>query len=358
MAKVLLFSDLHVHPHKKNYRRVDHCLQVVDWIFETAEKYKVSDILFGGDLFHDRKLIDVPTYQATFERFNKYLSMDKFDLYLLLGNHDIWLNEKTTVSSVYPFNALPRTRVIANPTRIKIAGSNWDFIPFTHNPVEALGELAKLPGKPEYAVGHIAVNNAVLHGRTYSENIMIEHDGDMVKVDAAIFAQYKRTFLGHYHIAQLLEHNVEYIGSPLELNFGEAGEEKHIILFNCDSNTRDYIENDFSPKHRKEQVTNVDDFLKNKDDLKNGFLKVVYDPSTVDTVDALRLRKEIESMGEGCLSFELVPKKVEVDEHQIYDASAILNQGDVVLSKYIDQVGDKGLDRDKLLKIGQMICNG
>jgi len=357
MSKVILWSDLHVHPHKKNYQRVEHCLAVVDWIFDTAKKYEVSEILFGGDLFHDRKAIDVPTYQATFQKFYDRLILDPWiKLYLLLGNHDIWLNEKSTISSVFPFSVLPGVTVISDPQRLQIAGASWDFIPFTHNPVETLAELAKLPGKPQYALGHIAVNNAVLHGRTFSENITIEHDGDMAKVDAAIFAKYKRTFLGHYHVAQVLEHGVEYIGSPLELNFGEAGDEKHIILFNCDSNRCDYIENDFSPKHRKEQVTNVDDFLKNKEDLKNGFIKIVYDPTTVDTVDALRLRKEVESMGE-CLSFELVPKKIEVDKHQIDDASAILNQGEMALSRYIDQVGDKGLDRDKLLKIGQLICN-
>lgn len=362
MSKVILWSDLHVHPHKKNYQRVEHCLAVVDWVFDTAKKYEVSEILFGGDLFHDRKAIDVPTYQATFQKFYERLT-DNFrrdpwiKLYLLLGNHDIWLNEKSTISSVFPFSALPGVTVISGPQRLQIAGASWDFIPFTHNPVEVLAELAKLPGEPQYALGHIAVNNAVLHGRTFSENITIEHDGDMVKVDANIFSKYKRTFLGHYHVAQVLEHGVEYIGSPLELNFGEAGDEKHIILFNCGSNRCDYIENDFSPKHRKEQITNVDDFLKNKEDLKNGFIKIVYDPTTVDTVDALRLRKEIESMDE-CLSFELVPKKIEVDRHQIDDANAILNQGEMALSRYIDQVGDKGLDRDKLLKTGQLICNG
>lgn len=356
MSKILLFSDIHIHPHKKNYQRVEHCLEVVDWIFDTARKNKISDILFGGDLFHDRKLIDVPTYQATFERFHRHLSCGEFSLYLLLGNHDIWLNEKTTVSSVYPFNALPSTKVISEPCRLKIGESNWDFIPFTHNPVETLNTLSSLPGKPEYALGHIAISNAKLHGKTYSEDISIEHDGDMVKVDAAIFAKYQRIFLGHYHIAQKLDYNVEYIGSPLELNFGEAGDEKHIVLFNCKSNTCDYVENNFSPKHRHEQISSMEDFLKNQDDLKSGFIKVTYDSNTIDTVDALKLRKEIESQGH-CLSFELIPKKIEVEKHQINDASDILNQGEIALSRYIDQVGDKGLDRDKLLKIGQAICS-
>lgn len=356
MSKVILFSDLHIHPHKKNYARVNHCLEVVDWVFQTAKKYNVKDILFGGDLLHDRKVIDVTTYQLAFEKFQNWMGTLEYNLYLLLGNHDIFLNEKTNISSVYPFSALPNTKVISRPERLQIGGGTWDFIPFTHNPVETLEELSKMPGTQQYALGHIAVNDANLHGKVYSENLAVEHDGDMVKIDAALFAPYKRTFLGHYHINQKLQYNVEYIGSPLELNFGEAGEDKHIVLFDCDSNKCDYISNDFSPKHRYEEVTNVEMFLKIKDNFKGDFLKVTYDSTQIDTVDVLKLRKEIDA-SEVCLSFDMAPKKVALDVHQIYDANAILYQGDM-LANYIDQVGEKGLDRDKLLKIGQMICEG
>lgn len=356
MSKVLLFSDLHIHPHKKNYARVNHCLEVVDWVFKTAKEKGVKDILFGGDLLHDRKVIDVPTYQMAFEKFQHWMGTLEFNLWLLLGNHDIFLNEKMDISSVYPFSALPNTKVISGPERLQIGGGTWDFIPFTHDPVDTLQSLAKLPGKPQYALGHIAVNNAVMHGRVYSDHLAVEHDGDMVKIDASLFIPYKRTFLGHYHINQKLEYNVEYIGSPLELNFGEAGEDKHIILFDCDSNKMEYISNDFSPKHRHEEVSDVNVFLKNQQHFKGDFVKITYDPTKIDTIELMKFRKEIDSNAI-CLSVDLAPKKIALDEHQISDANAILYQGDM-LTNYIDQVGEKGLDRDKLLKIGQVICEG
>ena len=43
--------------------------------------------------------------------------------------------------------------------------------------------------------------------------------------------------------------NVEYIGSPLQLSFGEAFQEKHLIIFDQDKKECEYILNDFSPKH-------------------------------------------------------------------------------------------------------------
>ena len=148
MSEILLFSDLHIHPHKRSNERLEDCLKALDWVFEIAEKRGITNILFGGDLFHDRQKIEVYTYQRTFETLQKRLKDKNFQLYLLLGNHDLWFNDKTTVSSTTPLSALPGVRIISQPERLNIEGSNWDFIPFTLNPILALEELKKQPGKP------------------------------------------------------------------------------------------------------------------------------------------------------------------------------------------------------------------
>lgn len=67
MSKVLLFSDLHLHPHKRSLERMTDCLKTVDWVFETAKKHNIKSILFGGDFFHDRQKIEVYTYQQAFK---------------------------------------------------------------------------------------------------------------------------------------------------------------------------------------------------------------------------------------------------------------------------------------------------
>ncbi|NDB86214.1 MAG: hypothetical protein EB127_26485, partial [Alphaproteobacteria bacterium] len=167
---------------------------------------------------------------------------------MLLGNHDIWFNDSTSVSSVLPLSSIPGLRVVKDPERIKIEGNNWDFLPFTHNPIESLKELSGKEGTHEYALGHLAVDGAILHGNQYSD-VTVEHDGEMVKVSPSIFSSYKRTFLGHYHAEQKVNKSVEYVGSPLELSFGEAFQEKHIIIFDGEENSVEYIKNEFSPKH-------------------------------------------------------------------------------------------------------------
>jgi len=71
VPKFLLFSDIHVHPHKKSQDRLRDCLKVLDWVFETAIKKTVDFVLFGGDLLHDRQKIDTLTYVETYKILEK-----------------------------------------------------------------------------------------------------------------------------------------------------------------------------------------------------------------------------------------------------------------------------------------------
>jgi DNA repair exonuclease SbcCD nuclease subunit len=245
--KVLLATDLHVHPHKRKIERLEDCLKVLEWIFETAREQNIDTILFGGDLLHDRQKIEVYTYQRLFETLKRNLT-GNLKLYLLLGNHDLWFNDNTSISSVVPFSSLPGVVIIDQPTRLNLKGVNWDFIPFTHDPITAVENLKKQPGSAQYCLGHIALDGAILHG-THTAEVSIEHDGDMVRVSADLFAHYKTVIFGHYHCAQKINDVVEYLGSPLQLSFGEANQPKYIMMLDCATHEKTYIENTFSPKH-------------------------------------------------------------------------------------------------------------
>lgn len=347
MSKVLLFSDIHLHPHKRSNQRLQDCLNALKWVFDTAEQRKIKYILFGGDLFHDRQKIEIFTYQKVFEMFLDFSKKTCSEIYLLLGNHDLWFNDKTNISSVMPLSALPNIKVIAEPSRIDIDGHNWDFIPFTHNPIEAIEGFKKLHSMSEYALGHIALDGAVLHGSQHSD-VAIEHDGDMVSISASLFDHYKHTFLGHYHAEQRVNKKVEYIGSPLELSFGEAFQKKHIIVFDMDKNEREYVVNDFSPKHL---VIKYED--KDKYKLEGNYVQIKVED--IGATDLINIRKEI-SENSSLASLEIKQQKKILSEHIINDAKAILFKGNEMLAKYADQVGHEGLDREKLLGIGEKIC--
>jgi DNA repair exonuclease SbcCD nuclease subunit len=349
MSKVLIFTDIHVHCHKKSQDRLEDCLKALDWVFQTAIKRGIKNILFLGDLFHDRQKIDVLTYQRTFEKLEQYVG--DVNLYLLLGNHDLWHFDKCDISSVNPFRSLPGVTVVDQPSTLVIDGQPISFLPYTHDPINDIKKL-KNASKFKILCAHLAIDGAILNTAGSHSEVAIEHDGEMVKCDGQMFVEWQQVFLGHYHAAQKVNQKVEYVGSPLELSFGEAFQDKHILIYDLESHEKEYVINDFSPKHLILHEADLDKY-----DLKGNFVKVVVDK--MDDSNLIEMRHELTKNAPASLAIEQNRQKM-VDAADIQDAKAILYKQDEMLERYIedrkknDLLGD--LEEKMLLEIGQLIC--
>lgn len=349
MSNILLFSDAHVHAHKKSFDRLKDCLTALDWVFETAKKHKIKDIVFAGDLFQDRQKIDVATYSLTFDSLFKYCD-GSINLWLLLGNHDMWYHDKWDISSVLPFSALPNVTVINKACTLEVNGKEIDFLPYVRDPIEHLQELSrgiKTRKGLKILIGHLAIHGAELNTLYHSlADVVLEHDGDMVKVGPDLFTAWDKVFLGHYHGAQKIE-NIEYIGSPLQLTFGEAFQEKHVIIYDLKTGKQEYIVNDFSPKHL---ILSEDDV--HKHDVENNFVRL--NVENRKSIDILDLKKEVQGKKPGTLEIVQKPKKEQ--KQVVEDAKAILNKEDEMLETYVKEVDTGDLDKSYLVNIGKNIC--
>lgn len=349
MAKILLFSDIHVHPHKKSHNRLNDCLKCLNWCFEQAVENNVDAVLFGGDLLHERQKIDSLTFTEVFKILEKYQHFN-FKTYLLLGNHDMWFSNNWNVNSIYPFGALNNFETVCETKHIDIAGSSWHFIPYTHDPIKELEKLPTNEITSSYLLAHIAIDGSKLNSSGSVSDVVIEHDGDMTKVDRKLFNDYIHVFLGHYHSAQKLSKNIEYIGSPLQLSFGEAHESKHIVLLDTQTNKIKYIENNFSPKHfyiREDQIDNYD-----KELLNQSFVTIISD-ETLDNKAKKEIEKKIESLNLASVQIRQNAKKLE--EHVLNDAKSILSDENKLVEKYVLQVNPNKLEEELLVKIGMDI---
>lgn len=350
MAKILLFSDIHIHNHKKSYERLSDCINAFKWVFEIARQNGIKSIIFGGDLLHERLKIDSCVYQNI---YNILKENNDFDLYLLLGNHDIWFNEKTDISGVYPFESISGIRVIGKPQTIQIEDSEWDFLPFTHDPVESIKIFNKKNIDKRYLIGHISIDGATLDSGKISD-VIIEHDGEMVKVSENLFSNYKYAFFGHYHKAQKLGEKSEYIGSPLELSFGESGEKKHVIILDTETNKKKYIVNDFSPKHiyiNQKEIEKID-----KKTIDNNFVCILSeDLTSIDAKESINFIKE--NFSPQSIQFKKFTSSnsEKKDKKKIDDVKIVLNDEHKMIEKYIEKCSSKNLNQDTLKEIGNAI---
>lgn len=357
--KILIFSDLHIHPHKKSSERLGDCLRALEWVFDTAKGRSIDNIVFLGDLFHDRQKIDVLAYQKTFEIMERNLSSSPLKMTLLLGNHDLWHYERLDVSSVNPLRTLPGVTVVSEPSVVEIKSDKesfpMGFLPYTHDPIKDLKKVESewnarcKDGENKVLGAHIAVDGAVWNSKYKTmSDVTVEHEGDMVRVGPEVFREWDRVFLGHYHASQKMNERVEYVGSPLQLSFGEAEQEKHLIIYDTCADALEYVANDFSPKHMIINERQVD-----QKNLKGNFVRLEVDDISGSEMSDLR-QKLVEQAGVSSLEI----KQTRRDEsHVIEDAKSILSDEDKMIEKYVDQVAPDSLDRPTLIRIGMEICN-
>ena len=353
-AEVLLFSDLHIHSHKKSTERLQDCLDVLAWIFDTAVEREIRHVIFLGDLFHDRMRIEVQTLHRTHEVFEKYFYDPKFDLYLLLGNHDMWSRDKWDIYSPKVVSGWDAVHVIDHPQNLNILGQHFDFLPFTENPIQEIADLLAQPSKSERRVlcSHMALDGAILNSFGIHADVVVEHDNEMVKVDADFLRKWDRVFLGHYHAPQMINDRVEYVGSPLQLTFGEAHQEKHLAVFDVQNFTTEYVVNEFSRKHIVTTLGNLPNH-----DLKDNFVIVKVDDLSRDEVTELRKKINREHSVK-TLDIKVTMSSDPGQETMVEDAKSILDTEDVMLLKYIKEKGSGMLDPDLLIREGIAIIQG
>lgn len=351
MHPFLIFSDLHVHAHRKDTKRLDDCLRVLEWVFETALKKGIKDVVFLGDLFHDRTRIEINTFHEVYKLFEKYLDKPKFKLWLLLGNHDLYNHDKLDVYSPKFLGGFSGVEVIDQPGTRLVGGSAIDFLPYTHHPIDDLKTLASVSapaGQKKILGTHLAVDGARLNSFGTLSDVIVEHEGEMVKIAPELFSPWDKVWSGHYHGTQVLG-NFEYVGSPLELTRSETRQQKHLVLFHPDTLKTEYIINDFSPVHL---ILDPGDLDKHKLDGNFITLNVSARMPSVEIADIRR--KIIAENKVGSLEVKIV--KEETKEQVVIDAKAIMMDEKKMLERYVEQTLEYGMDRTTCLSVGNLIC--
>lgn len=334
MSEILIFTDIHIDSHKGLLERLDDCLKVLEWVYETARSNKIKNVIFIGDLFHHRQKINVYAYNKTFDIFYKNKDINTF---LLLGNHDLYYFEDKTISSVNPLCSLPNVKIISEPCTITIDDSNYDFLPFTHNPIDV---LSKWKNKSQVLFSHIAVDGAILNFNSNTKaEVAIEQDNEMQIVSSKLLEGWNKVFLGHYHGYQELTDKILYLGSPLQLTFSEANQKKYIAIYNSKTSNIQKIENTFSPKH---YIVNENEIPEHLD---RDFLRINIED--INSLDLIKTKKQIKDKSPKC-TVTYVTKIKKEDKEKV---KKINLDGDL-FSRYIETF-NKDLEPKKLMNIAQ-----
>lgn len=205
--------------------------QFFPWIL----KNKVTDVLHGGDLFHNRNIIDLYLLQQIKRRFFKWFEDNGVKLHVIIGNHDSYF--KNTIEHnglVENTREFLNVIVYEKPTTITVGKYKIGMVPWVtdHASID-------LPKKVDILFGHFDIQTFPIMTGVFSA------DG----YDVEDFKEYKMVLSGHYHIKSSKK-NVHFVGNQYQLTWGDFEIDKGFYTLE-DNFKLKWHENTVCPRHVK-----------------------------------------------------------------------------------------------------------
>lgn len=214
---------------------------------KTLEERPETVVVCLGDVFHDRKSIDIDVNElciSTFERLASFIPC-----YIINGNHDLSKKTNKGNSSLRSLTNIKNVTVIKEPTLMKFKNGTKTLasvaaIPYLGDCNEENKWLVEFSGKASYAFMHTDISK-------------MKFDNGMTIVGAVDAEKFSgRVISGHIHKRQETK-KVIYVGSPYQMSRSDIGNVKGIYTLNLESGEIDFTPNDFSPVFQKIPIAEI-----------------------------------------------------------------------------------------------------
>jgi len=245
-----LFGDTHFQE-----KGLDKLIATGNWISEQCKNRKVDLIVCLGDVLNTRDFVNVEAQSAAFHMFRQMrVDNPSTPIHIVLGNHDMNLRHSRRISSLDGLSVGSNSNIHLH-TQIHqeiIGGVPCLFIPYHHEPEDIIQYVENLKLAEKNNELDFSLDNMVVFGHL-SVHGAKQNDGRKFQgsIHSSLFSPFKHTFSGHYHYHHTLDHNVVYVGSPMQFNFGDAGHDRGIVVYDAKTNTLNQIVNSFSPRFHK-----------------------------------------------------------------------------------------------------------
>jgi DNA repair exonuclease SbcCD nuclease subunit len=212
--KAACFTDIHF-GNKNNSRQHNiDCEEFVKWFIAEAQERGCETCIFLGDWHHHRASVNVSTLNYSVSNF-RMLSEAFENVYLIVGNHDLFYREKREINS-FAFAKVHKNIHIVNDDIIETG--NVALVPWLVG--DEWKKMKKL--KSKYVFGHFELPNFMM-------NALVEMpDHGELKPEDFETADY--VFSGHFHKRQV-KGKVHYLGSPFAHNYADAWDDQRGAMF-------------------------------------------------------------------------------------------------------------------------------
>jgi DNA repair exonuclease SbcCD nuclease subunit len=222
------------------------------WIVQTCVDQGCKGLIVAGDVFESRTSIDVSVLDLVCREFAS-ASKALDEIIVVPGNHDCHL-KTPGINSLQVLRGL--VRVIEQPT---VFGP-FALLPWSAHEEDYAAGVKKLLKDPKVKAAKYLVTHAMIEGAGYP--------GKCISVDVFKPSKWKRILLGDVHCPMQFtldgwKGDLRYVGAPMQLDFGDAGEWRGFCILDTTTDALDLIENEISPRFYK--ATDPDDLTDVRD---------------------------------------------------------------------------------------------
>lgn len=200
---------------------------------------KIFNMVIAGDIMHGKSIIYAIAQDLIIEFINHYKDI-KF--WVIDGNHDITSKSSSAISALRFLESMPNVKWI--PWNTTYETDSILFVPYSYKMIDIIKGHSK-----KILISHFGLTEATLNsGMSLITDIGLR---DLI--------QYQLVILGHYHKPQeIIRDNFQlyYCGSPIQLDWGEKGEEKRFLVVDSDTLKVDSIPLTKYKKHIEIEITN------------------------------------------------------------------------------------------------------
>lgn len=345
VKKLAIVGDLHfgVRNNSQQYLRYQS-----EWIENElksiTDKHKCESVIFLGDVLDNRVSLS-PLILKEVRRLFKLLAERYENVFVLLGNHDIYYRNTRDVHSL-EFLQDQGVVLIEDPLELEMGSKKSIILPWlTKDDEDVHNKLVS--NKYDYCFGHLEINNFEM-----IKNV-VEKDG--LRQD--LFDNCGRVFSGHFHLRREAK-QISYVGTPYEMDWGDYGETKGVTVLDIESGKETFVETKKAPIHVRLNTKDTKLSKVTKKIISNNFVQLKFHEgiTEVERIDFIEKINSLEPLtfstdeGDG-YSFDT--------DDSTLDSSIKDTMG--FLTEYIDLVGvpeelDKKVVLEKLNVLHEKIC--
>lgn len=212
-----------------------------DILFPNLKEYGVENVLFLGDMFHNRRSINLRILSEVTQLIKSIpIDRESGEVRGILGNHDFYFRNSYDIATVRDLDM----GVDFGSSKFYVMNACTCLMIHWHNTNEELQETldeicaSGLSENVEYIFGHFSFNGYKLNNKVINMNEEDAHDIDVTKR----FPNLKKIFSGHFHTPSE-QGLVKYVGVPYHLTWSEANSTLGFHILDTDTHELIFIEN-------------------------------------------------------------------------------------------------------------------